>query len=199
MTKPRQHLRSSIFAFAAVAALLVLITGVKAQRRDFVTEPESELIREYQEIDMRVDAITKMIDRRLAAAKIPGATWTVPKKQDDMWGPEPEGTRIELLSDVKRLLQKAIDDIDDIASRSHNSVPENDVGGKLFPKAVRTLAAAAARYKPIFDSEAAKAADQREKGLLLASEDLCDQIIEAAANLPPEETKAERKKKKTEE
>lgn len=191
------HLRSIARISFSIALLVILSSVVSAQRRDFVTDPEAEIIREYQEIDSRIDALTKMIDRRLTAAKVPGAVWTVPKKQEDMWGPEPTGTRLELFFDVKRLLQKAIDDIDDIASREHNAVEENNVGGKLFPKAVRALSAAAARYKPVFESEAAKAADQKERGVLLDSAELCSQIIEAAANLPAEAADDKKRKKGT--
>ncbi|HLA95678.1 MAG TPA: hypothetical protein VK612_08150, partial [Pyrinomonadaceae bacterium] len=180
----------------AVSVLSLFASPSQAQRRDFVTEPESELIREFQEIDFRIEALTKFIDRRLAAAGIPGHTWVLPKKNAELWGEEPKGTKLELLYDIKRLLQKSIDDIDDIASRTSNAIEENNTGGKLFPKAVRNLATAAARYKPIFQAELEKTKADKERGLLLDSIEFCNQITEAAANLPPE-IKEEKKKKKT--
>lgn len=178
----------TLFVFA------LLSSTATGQRRDFVTEQEGELIREAQEIDLRVEVLTKFIDRRLAAASIPGHTWTLPKKNADLWGPEPTGSRSELLSDIKRLLQKSIDDIDDIASRPTTAIEGNEVGGKLFPKAVRNLAAAAARYKPIFQAELEKSKSNTDKGLLIQSIEFCDQIIEASSQVPAEEPK----KKKTE-
>ncbi len=191
------HLRSFLLFLLAVTLISICAPqNAAAQRRDFVTEAESELIREHQEIDMRIDVITKFIDHRLAAAGIPGTAWTPPKKNAELWGEEPKGTKLELLSDVKRLLQKSIDDIDDIASRTTTAIEGNEPTGKLFPKAVRNLSEAAQRYKPIFQAELEKAADQKQRGLLIDSIEFCNQIIEAAANLPAE-IKEEKKKKKT--
>lgn len=175
------------------AVFAVLVSVNHGQRRDFVTEHEAELIREAQEIDVRIEVLTRFIDRRLAAAGIPGHTWAPPKKNSEAWGEEPKGTRSQLLSDIRRILQKSIDDIDDIASRTSAAIEGNEVGGKLFPKAVRNLAAAATRYKPILEAELAKSPSNSDRGLLLQSIEFCDQIIEASAKVPAEESK----KKKT--
>lgn len=181
------------FTGLTLLVFAVLVTSAAGQRRDFVTEQEGELIREAQEIDLRIEALTKFIDRRLAAASIAGHTWTPPKKNSELWGPEPAGSRSELLSDIRRLLQKSIDDIDDIASRTSTAIEGNEVGGKLFPKAMRNLAAAATRYKPIFRAELEKSPSNTDRGLLIQSIEFCDQIIEAASQVPAEESK----KKKT--
>ncbi len=172
--------------------LAVLSSTASGQRRDFVTEQEGELIREAQEIDVRIEVLTKFIDRRLAAANIAGHKWT-PPKNSELWGPDPAGSRSELLSDIRRLLQKSIDDIDDIASRTSTAIEGNEVTGKLFPKAVRSLAAAATRYKPIFQAELERSQSNTDKGLLIQSIEFCDQIIEASTQLAAEEPK----KKKT--
>ncbi len=179
----------SRFTVLALLAFAVLFSTAAGQRRDFVTEQEGELIREAQEIDLRIEALTKFIDRRLAAANIPGHTWSPPKKNSELWGPEPTGSRSELLSDIKRLLQKSIDDIDDIASRTSTAIEGNEVSGKLFPKAVRNLAAAATRYKPIFQAELEKSKSNTDRGLLMQSIEFCDQIVEAASQVPAEESK----------
>ena len=184
----------SLTFLLTLTALTVIVSTAAAQRRDFVNDEEAELIREAQEIDMRMEVLTKFIDRRLAAAGIPGHTWSLPKKNAEKWGAEPTGTRTQLLSDVRNLLQKTIDDIDDIASRTSTAIEGNEVGGKLFPKAVRTLAAAATRYKPIFGAEVGKSPTNAERGLLLQSIEFCDQIIEASSKVPAEEPT---KKKKT--
>jgi len=184
------------YSLLTLLAFAVLFSTAAGQRRDFVTEQEAELIREAQEIDLRVEVLTKFIDRRLAAANIPGHTWTPPKKNAELWGPEPTGSQSELLSDIKRLLQKSIDDIDDIASRPKTAIEGNEVGGKLFPKAVRNLSAAATRYKPIFQAELEKSKSNTDKGLLIQSMEFCDQIIEAASQVPAEEPKKEEPKKK---
>lgn len=184
-----------LFSFLVIAwgACFFLPLGAEAQRRDFLTDAEIELVREHQEIDMRIDVLVKMIDRRLTALKIESGGWKIPAKESPKWGPEPTGTRLELLFDIKRLLQKAIDDIDDIASHDKNALPENQMSGKLFPKAVRELARSAARFKPIFAAEISKTRDEKEKGVMLDSIEFCDQIIEAVGNLPAE-VREEKKK-----
>lgn len=184
----------SRYSLLTLLAFATLFSAAAGQRRDFVTEQEGELIREAQEIDLRIDVLTKFIDRRLAAANIAGHTWTPPKKNAELWGPEPTGSRSELLSDIRRLLQKSIDDIDDIASRPKTAIEGNEVGGKLFPKAMRNLAAAATRYKPIFQAELERSKSNTDKGLLIQSIEFCDQIVEASSQIAPEEPK----KKKTE-
>ena len=180
-------------SIAAVVVLSFLAFTANAQRRDFVSDQEAELIREHQEIDRRIELLTKFIDRRLAAAGIVGHQWKT-QKDAELWGEEPKGTRLDLLYDTKRILQKAVDDIDDIASREGAAIEGNEKAGKLFPKAVRNLSASATRFKPIFQSELAKSTNEKEKGLLFDSIELCDQIIEAAATLPKELSKEEKKK-----
>lgn len=180
-----KKLHFEIISLVGVSFIL-LIAGIlpaHGQRRDFVTEPEAELIRKFQSIDKRIEILIKMIDRRLNAAGIAEIKWRG-KKDSDEWGPEPTGTRLELLSDIRRIFQKAVDDIDDLASRSENSTETNIVGSAEFNSAVRSLAAAARRLGPIFEQEAAKAENPKERGLLLESADLAKQVIEAESNLP---------------
>lgn len=187
---------SSVAAIVAAFFVIFSLASVaNSQRRDFVNDEEAELIREYQEVDLRIDVLMKFIDRRLAAAGIPGHNWA-PQKNPELWGAEPKGTRAELLYDVKRILQKAVDDIDDIASRENAAIEGNERSGKLFPKAVRNLAGAASRFKPIFQAELSTSKDEKEKGVLYDSIDLCDQIIEAASNLPKEPVKSGKKNSK---
>src|ERR687893_628645 len=129
-----KDIKFSLFAWIAALLFLFSLTEVaSAQRRDFVNEQEAELIREYQEIDRRIEVLIKFLDRRLAAANIAGHEWK-PQKNAELWGEEPNGTRAELLYDSKRILQKAVDDIDDIASREGAAVEGNEKSGKLFPK-----------------------------------------------------------------
>jgi len=177
----------------ALLTFAVLTTTAAGQRRDYVTEHEAEIIREAQEVDLRIEALMKFIDRRLAAAGIAGHKWELPKKNSELWGPEPAGTRSQLLSDIRRTLQKAIDDIDDIASRSSTAIEGNEVGGKLFPKAMRNLIASATRFKPIFEAELAKTKTESDRGLIIQSIEFCDQILEASSKVPEEE----KPKKKT--
>jgi len=193
MKKLNAKILSKAGAAIAIAFCFVLAVSsdARAQRRDFMTDAEIELVRENQDIDMRVEVLTKMIDRRFAALKIDVGGWKPPAKQSDKWGDEPDGTRLQLFTDIKRLLQKAVDDIDDVSEHDANALTQNKTTGKLFPKAVRSLSSAAARYSPALKAAARSAdpkseADEKARGAMLDSIDLCDQIIEAAAKLPAE-------------
>lgn len=179
----------------AVATIIMLLPSISsAQRRDYMNELEIELVRDAQDIDQRVDVLTRMIDRRFAALGIDVGGWKPSTKDQAKWG-EVTGTRSELISDIRFLLQKAIDDIDDVAEHNDNALTQNKTEGLLFPKAVRSLAAAATRYLPQLRSTLEKTTDEREKGLILTSIQSCEEVIEAVVKLPPE-TKPDKKKKK---
>ena len=180
------------------AVLILLLTVIllqpgsaNAQRRDYMTEAEIELVRDAQEIDRRIAVLTRAIDRRFAVLKIDvGAP---PRKEDkEDWGDPPVGSRAELLLDIKKLLQKAIDDIDNVAAHPSSAPPktkEERHEAERFPKAMRNLAAAAARYLPAFRSELDNTSVELDKGPLLDSIDFCQQIVEASGKIPPDPKK----------
>lgn len=173
-----------------VVSFIVLLSfvGGFAQNRDYLTEDEVELVRVNQSIDTRIDILIHAIDRRMAVLALqPGAT----EKQKDGWGPLPTGTRAQLLDDLKLILRKAIDDIDNVAARPDSVVVENvDTGKKnktvaeLLPTAIRRLAAASGRYRPLLSAELDKTKDSAEKGILMDSIAMCDDVIAAVAKLP---------------
>ena len=62
--------------FVLFLALIVFVAiPASAQRRDYMTDPEIELIRDNQDIDKRIDVLTKMIDRRFSAMGIEVGGW----------------------------------------------------------------------------------------------------------------------------
>src|SRR5688500_14541362 len=77
-----------------------------AQRRDYMTEPEIELVRDAQDIDQRIEVLTKMIDRRFAVLGLEVGGWRPTAKEQEKWGVVVTGSRSELLSDIRNLLQK---------------------------------------------------------------------------------------------
>lgn len=168
----------AILFFAAAAP-------TNAQKRDYMSDAESEIVREAQEIDRRIDVLVKMIDRRFAL--INNQSFKI-EKNPEKWGDPPAGTRLELLSDINKLLQKAIDDIDDVAAH-------NRMDSKLFPKAMHSLAEASNKYLPQLKAIYDKSPNDKEKGLLLGATEFCQQIIEAAAKVPKEAPKDDKKKK----
>jgi hypothetical protein len=177
---------SPIFVFTIVAlaaALFLSSLSASAQRRDYMTEEEIEQVRNNQDIDLRIAVLVRMIDRRFNVLGIEVNGWKERDRDAGRWGQPPTGTRLQLISDIRQLLDKAIDDLDVIVQRNEDALTQNKTTGRLFPKAVKTLEAAARRYLPMLIDEAAKAADERERGQLLNSAELCEQIIEAAGNL----------------
>ncbi|HEX8286932.1 MAG TPA: hypothetical protein VF556_02995 [Pyrinomonadaceae bacterium] len=170
----------ALFFFAGALA-----PEISAQKRDYMTDAEIELVREAQEIDLRINIIVKMIDRRFAV--INNETLKA-EKNAEKWDEPPTGSRRELLSDINKLLQKAVDDIDDVAAH-------NRMDSKLFPKAMKNLAEASNRYLPQLKSVYDKSPDQKEKGLIMGATELCEQIIEASAKIPKDIPKDDKKKK----
>lgn len=187
-----------IFFLSLFTIHFSLSTAASAQR-DYLSDQEIEVIREAQEIDKRIAVLTQIIDRRFAALTIDVGASKIPIKGSDDWGAPPQGTRFEMLFDIKRILQKAIDDIDSIAERPDSAIlPDKDekrpkTYAELFPKAVHILAAAATRYRPALKAELDRAKTGAETGSILDSLDHCEQIIAAAAKLPAETSKKKTK------
>jgi hypothetical protein len=178
-----------IFIFSVVIAV-----PTSAQRRDYMTDLEIELVRNNQDIDKRVDVLTKMIDRRFAAMGIEVGGWKSSEKDIEKWGDVRSGTKSELLFDIKQILQKAVDDVDDVALHNENTLTQNKIEGDLFPKAVRDLAASATRYLQALKTMLPKTTDEKDKGLILSSIESCEAIIDSVKQLPAE-TKETKKKK----
>lgn len=191
------HYSKSIAGFATLLTLVVCIlasaTTAAAQRRDYMSEAEIEIVRDAQDIDTRIEVLTRMIDRRFAVLGIEAGAWKQAKKESETWGEMPKGTRLELFSDIKKLLQKAIDDIDNLAAhpdaapiraKEKQNSREAKKDPQRFPDAVRNLAQAAGRYMTPLKSALDKSTDEKEKGVLLDSIDFCTQIIEAVGKLP---------------
>jgi len=190
----------SFFCFSLFIFHFSLVTAVSAQRDNFTPE-EIELVRDAQEIDRRIDILTQIIDRRFSALKIDTGGAKISPKDSKKWGELPQSTRFELLLDIRRILQKAIDDIDSLAERPDSIVIGEPERGKkpktyddLFPKAVRSLAAAAERYRPALKTELDRESANAEKGSILDALESCDQIIAAVAKLPAEVKTANKKK-----
>lgn len=183
------HYALIFFSLSLLVFSFSLLTS--AQSRDYLTEAEIELIRDTQQIDQRVGLLTQIIDRRFMLLKIDVSGRQIfISKESDKWGEPPTGTRTELLADIKQILQKAIDDIDNLSSRPDSMVIDPNEKSKkpkgfsdLFPKAVRKLAAAAARYKAPLNATLETTKDEREKGILMDSIEMCEDIIASVSKL----------------
>ena len=187
----KHHPYRSLRYFIGAAVLLALVPVIVSAQRDYFTPEEIELIRDAQEIDSRIEVLVRAIDRRFEVLKLDMAAPALSKKDTRKWGELPQGTRAEMLFDIKRILRKAIDDIDGLAERPDSAVisPTKDPKKKkkvedIFPKAVKHLAKAAERYQPILKAELDKTKDNAEKGSIMDTIDMCDDIIAAVAKLP---------------
>lgn len=176
---PVKTMKFTIYAFLGFLFLFTsLATTAEAQkRRDYLSDEEIELVRDKQQIDQRIEILVTAIDRRFAVLNnLPSPI----KKNVEAWGAEPKGTRTELISDISKLLQKAVDDIDNLAQN------ENGMKSEFFPKAVQKLSAAAERFQPQLKLLYDQITVEKERGVILNSMDLCSQIIEAAKKMPKE-------------
>jgi hypothetical protein len=185
----------SRFIFVAVIAVpllgCLLSIDASAQRRDYMTDAESDLVREAQDIDLRIDVLIKMIDRRFSVLNIHVGGATIPTKDSEKWGPAPTGTRMEILEDIRKLLDKAVDDVDNVAMHpvkydldKNRSEKQKQKDETRFPSSLKNLAAAARRYQPALKSLADSSKDEKERGLILASLESCDEIISSTTKLP---------------
>ncbi len=179
----------SIFFAAAAVACVPNVSA--AQSRDYFTPDEVEMIRESQDIDIRIKVLVQTVDRRLTVLKLVSGEPVKVTKDSDKWGPMPEGTRLQLFNDITHILQKAIDDIDDTSAHAGTTMarkPEvedkKDKADPPFHRALRTILAAAERFKGVLSAEADKTQDKAEQRAISNSVDLCDQIIEAISKLP---------------
>jgi hypothetical protein len=183
----------NFYATACAVIIFALLASLPAQahnspKRDHLTEQEADLVREAQALDKRTEVFIRACERRLQA--IGGVSDAIPSKQMqkemDKWGPLPKGTRAELLNDFSKILDEAINNIDDVAAR--------DMKNPLVPKALRRLAAAVNSFLPQINSLRAQSRDGEELAALEDALDNMQQISEAANRLPPPEEKKDKKK-----
>jgi hypothetical protein len=200
LSAPRRKKATRLLLLLAATLITFHLSFITAHaQRDFMTEEEVEIVREAQEIDLRVEAIVRMVDRRFKVLGIDVQSPWATKKEKDFWGPLPAGERSDLFSDIRKLLDKAISDIDNLSERPEAAIlpdPEEKkprTFKEMFPTAVRTLADAAKRYAPVVEKELDTTTDNKLKSILpRILEDLND-ITAGAAKLPPPEPKKPKK------
>ena len=163
--------------------LITLITGsnflATAQQRDHLTEKEVDLVKEAQALDKRIDVFIKAAERRMMVINNSAdANAKQLKKDSERWGELPTGSRAELVSDIAKILDEAITNIDDVSARDER----NPLIGKSLRKLAQTVNAMMAQLKPL----AAEAKSEAEiASFELLNED-AQSILEAANKLPAE-------------
>ncbi len=173
--------RRSLFCLAQLGLFLsccLTATAHPPQARDYLTPKEVDLVKDAQELDKRVDVFIKAANRRLLVIKGLDTNTKELKKDAEFWGDLPAGTRSELVGDIAKILDAAIDNIDDVSLR--------DEKNPALPRALRKLAGAAFnivdQLKPLQGS-AANQAEVRNFDELM---DNAETIVQAASKLGPE-------------
>ena len=181
----RAPLRLITYASLVILLALSSLSPARAQlkKREHLTPEEIEMVRDAQQIDLRTEVFVKAAERRLDALLEPQKA----RKDAEKWGAIPQGTRAEQFTDVARILDEAIVNIDNAASRSASS--------PLFAKAVRKLAEASNRFLSQLSPLRASTRGAEREAIEQVVESL-QQVVAAAGKLPPETDQKEKGKKK---
>lgn len=164
-TSPRTNNARAYVRFAAL------------MQRDHLTEQEADLVRDAQEIDKRIDVMIRAVERRLLVLTDPQAEGTKQvQKEMEKWGPLPKGSRYDLFTDISKILDEAITNIDDASERT----PSNET----LNKALRKLSEASTRFVAQLETLRAGSRGSEREALDGIIEN-ADSIIEAAKKLPP--------------
>jgi hypothetical protein len=160
--------------------------SAQAQSRDHLTQQEVDLVKEAQILDKRIDVFIKATERRMMVINNSAtANAKQLKKDSERWGELPTGSRAELVSDIARILDEAITNIDDVSSR--------DERNPLIAKSLRKLAQAVNSIMTQLKPLATEAKSDAEiASFELLNED-AQSILEAANRLPPEVDKKAKK------
>lgn len=164
--------------------LLIVISGLlpvlaaEPLARDYLTPQEEERVKEAQVLDKRIEVFIKVAERRLFALTDQNAAASKQMSKDvEKWGELPKGTRVELIMDIANVLDAAITNIDDVATR--------DEKNRLLPKALRKLAEAATRFQAQLAPLRAQTQDNTERAAIERVMEHVQEISEAASKLPP--------------
>jgi hypothetical protein len=162
-------------------------------QRDHLTPQEVDLVKEAQVLDKRIDVFIKAADRRiivLNGGAVAAANTKQSKKEAkeaELWGELPTGSRAELVSDIARILDEAITNIDDVSAR--------DERNPLIGKSLRRLAQATTTIMEQLKPLRAQAKNDAEIASFEALNEDAQSILEAANKLPPEPEKPDKKSK----
>jgi hypothetical protein len=166
-----------LFSIAVLLTFVCFSSHIFAQKRDSLTETEADLIREAQEIDVRMNVFLKAIDRRFMLVENPNATQT--EKEEEKFGELPKGTKTQFLRDIERLLDESINNIDDTA--------KIDLKNKLLPKAMKILVEGCKRFLPKLTALDEKTTEKAERSSINNAIEYCNEIIEAQSKIPDPE------------
>ena len=174
-------------AISTLLFLLVFGFNIVAQTRDHLTQQEVDLVKEAQILDKRIDVFAKAAERRLMVINGTAASNAKQLKKDsELWGDLPTGSRAELVGDIARILDEAITNIDDVSARDER----NPLISKALRRLAQTVNTVMAQLTPL--STQAKS-DAEIANFELLNEN-AKSILEATNKLPPEVDKKAKNK-----
>ncbi len=182
--------RTLILILATLLSFPIVANGEtinRNQHRDHFTELEVEQIKETQILDKRIGVFVKAIERRLRV--LTGATTDTAKQQKkdaELYGALPTGSRADLIGDIGKILDEAITNIDDVSSR--------DEKNPLIPTALRLLANETKRVVEQLQPFRGQASSEAEVASLEQVRENAESILAAANKLPPPVAKEKKKK-----
>lgn len=176
-----------ITRFLLTLVISVLLTNTALAQRDYLTPQEVDLVKEAQILDKRIDVFIRAAERRLIVINSSAAANAKQlKKESERWGELPTGSRAELVSDIARIIDAAIDNIDDVSMHDER----NPLIGKSLRKLSSSVNSIMTQLKPL----SAQAKGEAEIASFEQLNEGVQSITEATAKLPPEvEKKAKNK------
>ena len=180
-------IKQTRLAIFSLLFLFMTTSHLGAQTRDHLTQQEVDLVKEAQILDKRIEVFVKAVDRRMMVINgTAAANAKQIKKDSELWGDLPTGTRAELVGDIARILDEAITNIDDVSAR--------DERNPLIPKALRRLAQAVNTTMAQLTPMAAQAKNDGEIANFELLNENAKSIVDAAGKLPPEVDKKAKNK-----
>ncbi len=161
--------RALLPSFAAVAAS-------RAVQREHLTPPEIEQVRNNQQLSKRTEVFIKAAERRVLALTDRAAMQQQAQKESEIWGDLAASTRPQLISDLAKILEEAVTNIDDTALKTQNTA--------LLAKSLQKLAQAATRFLPQLAALRERAADEAERNQLELAIEAAEEIVAAATKHP---------------
>jgi hypothetical protein len=174
MNSPRTSLQLPARAASLLFALclcLTLAAPAAAQKREHLTPEEIELVRDNQELDLRTGVFIKAAERRLLAVINPAESAKNAPKEKEKWG-EVQGSRVQLIYDISKILDEAVVNVDDVAERN----PESP----LLRKSLYMLSEATGRMLPELTKLREAAASEAEADQLDRALETAREITDAA-------------------
>ncbi|MEM4251811.1 MAG: hypothetical protein QW828_08260 [Candidatus Bathyarchaeia archaeon] len=124
---------------------------------DYLNEQEIDRVREAQDIDKRTEVFLRIADRRLDALLGVKTEPHKKKREGEDYGPEPTGSREQLLLEYIRIFEEMMDKIDDAFERRKSPA---------LDKAMKILAEGCRKQRARLEVLSARIDDETERRLL---------------------------------